>query len=75
MNFRTGLFLWTGNYLIRQAFPEWENRVIYWDVHDLDWAPPDQALAEIEQLVRGIVADLGATPNARDPNSGSTKGA
>ncbi len=44
--------------LMRQHFPEWEDRVTYWQVHDLDGAPPHLALAEIETLVRALVARL-----------------
>lgn len=44
--------------MMRNAFPEWENRVTYWHVHDLDFAPPTQALQEVETLVHGLLADL-----------------
>ena len=44
--------------LIRQRFPDWEGRITYGHVHDLDQAPPHVALAEIEKLVRGLIACL-----------------
>jgi protein-tyrosine phosphatase len=44
-------------YLAR-LFPGWEGRVRYWHVHDLDHAPADHALAEIDRLVRELVAEL-----------------
>jgi protein-tyrosine phosphatase len=44
--------------MLRNAFPEWENRVTYWHVHDLDFAPPEQALNEVETLVRQLLVDL-----------------
>jgi len=44
--------------LMRQRFPDWERRITYWHVHDLDQAPPHLALAEIEKLVRDLTARL-----------------
>lgn len=41
--------------LLAKHFPGWEERVEYWHVHDLDAATPDQALGEIETLVRQLV--------------------
>jgi protein-tyrosine phosphatase len=46
--------------LMTQRFPGWVERVEYWAVHDLDAAAPEQALPEIEELVRGLVARLAA---------------
>ena len=40
---------------VRTKFPGWEDRVTYWHVHDVDQAPPDEALAQIEQLVDELV--------------------
>jgi protein-tyrosine phosphatase len=45
--------------LMRQRFPDWERRITYWHVHDLDEAPPELALADIETLVRDLIARLG----------------
>ncbi len=44
--------------LLRERFGGWEDRVVYWHVHDTDQAPPQQALAEIEQLVRDLLEVL-----------------
>ena len=44
---------------LRQKFPEWEDRVDYWHVHDLDQAGPAEALALIERRVIELVAELG----------------
>ena len=41
--------------LLAKHFPGWEERVEYWHVHDLDGATPDQALGEIEVLVKQLV--------------------
>jgi protein-tyrosine-phosphatase len=36
----------------------WADRVTYWHVHDVDAAAPDEALREIERLVRELVEKL-----------------
>ena len=46
--------------LVRLNFPDWENRVAYWHVHDLDKAPPQKALADIDRLVRALIDRLAA---------------
>jgi protein-tyrosine phosphatase len=52
--------------LLAERFPAWTDRVEYWAVHDVDFAPPDEALPEIEGLVETLVARLaaGAGPDA-----------
>jgi len=45
--------------LIRKHFPDWENRVTYWTVHDVDVMPPDQAIPVLEQAVVDLLEDLG----------------
>ena len=44
--------------LLAARFPGWVERVEYWHVHDLDAAEPEEALAEIELAVDGLVARL-----------------
>jgi protein-tyrosine-phosphatase len=44
--------------LLAKLHPGWEERVVYWHVHDLDFAPPEVALAELELLVRRLVNEL-----------------
>ena len=44
--------------MLSKSFPAWEDRVIYWHVHDVDASHPEDALDEIEQLVRQLVAEL-----------------
>jgi protein-tyrosine phosphatase len=39
-------------------FPEWEDAVEYWHVHDLDCAEPEEALPILEELVRDLVDRL-----------------
>jgi protein-tyrosine phosphatase len=48
--------------LMTERFPGWVERVEYWAVHDLDAATPDQALPEIEERVRALVARLQGPP-------------
>jgi protein-tyrosine-phosphatase len=43
---------------LAQKFPAWPDRVRYWHVHDLDKAPPEQALAEIAEKVAALVESL-----------------
>jgi protein-tyrosine phosphatase len=44
---------------MRERFPQWEDRIDYWHVHDLDAAEPGDACSEIERLVRMLVSELG----------------
>ena len=44
--------------LMREKFPDWEDRVEYWEVHDLDAATPDEALPELRRHVEGLVKRL-----------------
>lgn len=44
--------------LLAERFPGWEDRVIYWHVHDIDVAPPDVALAELKVLTEALVQRL-----------------
>ncbi len=42
-------------FLLAEKFPGWENRVLYWHVHDIDAADPIDALAIIDLLVLELV--------------------
>lgn len=44
--------------MLRARFPNWEDQVEYWHIHDLDYASADQALAEIEEKVQALVERL-----------------
>jgi protein-tyrosine phosphatase len=48
--------------MMLKAFPELADRVEYWEVHDIDFAEPEEALPEIEQLVETLVEKLKADP-------------
>jgi protein-tyrosine phosphatase len=43
---------------MEKLHPEWAGRVLYWHVHDLDFAEAEEALGEIEGLVKGLVTEL-----------------
>jgi protein-tyrosine-phosphatase len=43
---------------MQKKFPEWEDRITYWHVHDVDQATPDEALSLIERRVIELVDDL-----------------
>ena len=48
--------------MVRDKFGDWESRVKYWHVHDLDGAMPAEALDEIERLVIELIDELAARP-------------
>jgi protein-tyrosine phosphatase len=51
--------------LMEARFPPWADEVEYWHVDDLDCATAEEALPEIEHLVRGLIRQLednGGTP-------------
>ncbi len=44
--------------LVETRFASFASRVEYWHVHDLDGAAPQEALAQVEVLVRELVVGL-----------------
>jgi protein-tyrosine phosphatase len=44
--------------LMRRNFPDWENRIVYWAVHDVDVAPPSETLPFLERAVADLVEEL-----------------
>jgi protein-tyrosine phosphatase len=50
--------------LLEKRFPQCLPRVEFWQVHDLDCAPPDEALAQIEN---GVMALIERLRNPRTP--------
>ena len=44
--------------LLRTLFPGWEDRVRYWAVHDLDQAPAEQALSQLDDHVHELLREL-----------------
>ncbi|BET66222.1 low molecular weight phosphatase family protein [Opitutales bacterium ASA1] len=51
--------------MMREQFPEWEDRITYWHVHDLDAATPEEALPEIETRVLALLESLAQDDAAR----------
>jgi protein-tyrosine-phosphatase len=47
--------------LMTRRFPNWADRIEYWHIHDIDAALPEHALAELEELVAGLLERLAAT--------------
>jgi protein-tyrosine phosphatase len=43
---------------MKRKFPEWEERITYWHVHDIDQATPEEALEMIEQLVEELLEKI-----------------
>jgi protein-tyrosine phosphatase len=44
--------------MIARRYPEWEGRVRFWDVSDVDFTAPGEALPRIEALVLELLASL-----------------
>lgn len=56
--------------MMRRQFPDWEDKITYWHVHDIDVAHPEEALPEIEQLVHRLLDDLsGDASPSPSPNA------
>jgi protein-tyrosine phosphatase len=44
--------------LMREQFPDWEQRVQYWTIHDIDAAAPADALPLLEQRVITLLHEI-----------------
>jgi protein-tyrosine phosphatase len=44
--------------MMTEQFPGWVERIEYWDIHDLDFATPEEALPEIDGRVQALVERL-----------------
>jgi len=44
--------------MLEQLFPHWAQKIRYWHVHDLDAALPDEALQELEALIRELLVEV-----------------
>lgn len=52
----------TEHYPLMQAqFPDWADRIEYWEIHDLDHYTPEEALPRIESRVLDLLARLQGT--------------
>lgn len=43
---------------MNELFPEWENKITYWHIDDMDCAMPEETLAEIEQKIENLILIL-----------------
>lgn len=48
--------------LMVERHPAWVQHVVFWQVHDIDFATPDVALPQIEEQVLELIAGL-SSPN------------
>jgi len=60
--------------LLRAQFPDWEDRVTYWDIEDVELASPELALPELERrvsaLLQGLARDRPPAGTARPSGDG-----
>ncbi|HEY8966884.1 MAG TPA: low molecular weight phosphatase family protein [Candidatus Methylacidiphilales bacterium] len=52
--------------MMREQFPDWADKIVYWDVHDLDFATPEQALPAIERKIFALLAEIEAGRHPAD---------
>jgi protein-tyrosine phosphatase len=50
--------------MMMAQFPLWANQIEYWHIDDIDCAPPDDALAALEQKIRELTQRLCALESA-----------
>ncbi len=50
--------------LVRTKFPAWEDRVIYWHVHDIDEANPRDAIEMMDRLVNDLMRNIHSVARA-----------
>lgn len=44
--------------LMQARFPDWENKIDYWCVHDIDQVIPDNALKQLENHIHDLISRL-----------------
>ncbi len=44
--------------MMRRLFPEWAQKITYWDVRDIDESDPHASLAIVEELVNELIRSL-----------------
>lgn len=50
--------------LMQEQFPEWLDRIDYWNARDMLWERSDSAMPKIERGVAALVADLLDAPSS-----------
>jgi protein-tyrosine phosphatase len=51
--------------MMQEQFPDWENRIEYWHVDDLDCATADEALPILQSRIEALVVRLSAAQSKR----------
>jgi protein-tyrosine-phosphatase len=51
--------------LLAGRFTGWEDRVVYWHVHDIDMAHPDDALAQLKRHVTDLAQQIATSSRAQ----------
>lgn len=49
--------------MMRETFPRWENRIEYWEVHDVPPSAGYDPMAEVDRHVRELLSQLAAEPD------------
>lgn len=44
--------------MMQEQFPDWENEITYWEIHDIDKATPKEALPKIEEKLKEIIQKI-----------------
>lgn len=44
--------------MMQEQFPDWENEITYWEIHDIDKATPEEALPKIEEKLKEIIQKI-----------------
>jgi protein-tyrosine phosphatase len=52
--------------LMQRRYPDWLQKVEFWEVHDLDCATPQEAMPHLEREVLALLDRLGSEQAARD---------
>ena len=50
--------------LVRTKFPAWEERVMFWNVHDIDAASPRDTIETIDRLVTDLMRNIRSVARA-----------
>ncbi|SDU14652.1 protein tyrosine phosphatase [Verrucomicrobium sp. GAS474] len=46
--------------MMTEQFPDWADKITYWDIHDLDFATPEEALPLIERKIFALIDEAAA---------------
>ena len=60
--------------MVVRLFPEWEARIVFWDVSDIDASTPEEALPLIEQQVLDLLSTLVVPEETTRGTHGSSDG-